>query len=248
MNVASEALAALDEERSALEEEFGLPVGASLADIDERVREVSARRDAMSTAQADMNLRFGELDQRLGQAISDWSFDELKLDFYQLKCRLQESRRELVVLLLAKRMLEKSMAAWESRSQPEVFEQASRLLSTMTEGAWTRMHMTAEGRMVATSASGDVREVRHLSLGTCQQLYLSLRVAMLMRASTVGRSIPVIADDILVNFDANRRVRAAEVLAELAQMRQVIVFTCHRETARVLCEACASTTYLEFAK
>lgn len=245
---ARKALASLDEERRALEEEHGLPAGVSLADIDERVREASARRDAMSVAQADMNQRFGELDQRLGQAVSDRTSDELKLDFQQIRCRLHESRNELVVLLLAKRMLEKSMAAWESRSQPEVFEQASRLFATMTEGAWVRMHMTAEGRMVATSASGDVREVRHLSLGTCQQLYLSLRVAMLMRASTVGRSIPVIADDILVNFDANRRARAAEVLAELAQTRQVIVFTCHRETAQVLREACASTTYLEFAK
>jgi len=169
----------------------------------------------------------------------------LKLRYQQGRCRLRESKYELVSLLLAKRMLEQSIAAWESRSQPEVYAKASRLLSLMTDGAWERMRMTAEGRLVAVSGNGEVREVRHLSLGTCQQLYLSLRVAMLLHASSVGRSIPVIADDILVNFDAARRAASARVLAELAQARQVIVFTCHRQTVDALREADPSLTYIE---
>ena len=73
------------------------------------------------------------------------------------------------------------------------------------------------------------REPVHLSLGTCQQLYLALRIALLITADNVGRNIPIIADDILVNFDSKRRAAAARALAELARHRQVIMLTCHEE-------------------
>ena len=126
-------------------------------------------------------------------------------------------------------MLEAAIAAWESKSQPEVYRQASRLLSLMTDGRWVKVAMTPEGRLQVMDAVKTEREPVHLSLGTCQQLYLALRIALLITADNVGRSIPILADDILVNFDARRRVGAARALAELARTRQVILFTCHEE-------------------
>jgi uncharacterized protein YhaN len=162
-----------------------------------------------------------------------------------LRCELRERKSELVTLMLAKRMLEKSILAWESRSQPEVYAQASKLLELITGGVWVRVSMSPEGTLNAVSASGEARNVRHLSLGTCQQLYLSLRIAMLMHAGDVGRAVPVIADDMLVHFDAERRKNAALALAQLAEVRQVIVFTCHRETVEALQAAQPGLNYLE---
>ena len=43
-------------------------------------------------------------------------------------------------------MLEAAIAAWESKSQPEVYRQASRLLKIMTEGRWAKVAMTPEGQ------------------------------------------------------------------------------------------------------
>ena len=90
------------------------------------------------------------------------------------------------------------------------------------------------------------RDPVHLSLGTCQQLYLSLRIALLLAADNVGRAIPILADDILVNFDSRRR-GAARALAELAKMRQVIMFTCHEEVVSVLREVSDATNVIELA-
>ena len=91
-----------------------------------------------------------------------------------------------------------------------------------------------DGRLQVTDAVKTVRDPVHLSLGTCQQLYLALRIALLICADNVGRAIPILADDILVNFDAQRRAGAAEALAELARHRQVILFTCHEEVVEAL--------------
>ena len=213
--------------------------------LDALVRRASEERDALSGALEGVDRRCGELEQRLGAARADSSFGRLKLEHEQLQCRLREAKRELVTLLLAKRMLDNAIAAWESRSQPEVYAQASRLLALMTGGAWVRVSMTGDGRLTATARDGSPREVRHLSLGTCQQLYLALRLAMLLHASAVGTCVPVLADDILVNFDERRRLAAATALAELSAKRQVIVFTCHKETVEALLESCPDANCIE---
>ncbi|MEG0681929.1 MAG: sugar ABC transporter ATP-binding protein, partial [Raoultibacter sp.] len=137
-------------------------------------------------------------------------------------------------LLLARRALESAITAWESTRQPEVYRQASRLFSDMTEGKWVQVRMSGEGVLQVVDALKNVYEPLHLSLGTCQQLYLSLRIALLMAAENVGRATPILADDILVNFDADRRVGAARALRELSTQRQVILFTCHEEIVNLM--------------
>ena len=181
-----------------------------------------------------LNRRYGELKQLLSRAEEEREFDEIKLECEQVRTRMEESACDYARLLLARRMLEAAIAAWESKSQPEVYRQASRLLALMTDGRWTKVSLAVDGRLQVTDAVKTVRDPVHLSLGTCQQLYLALRIALLICADNVGRAIPILADDILVNFDAQRRAGAAEALAELARHRQVILFTCHEEVVEAL--------------
>ena len=70
-------------------------------------------------------------------------------------------------------------------------------------------------------------------------------MALLLTADNVGRAIPILADDILVNFDAERRRGAARALAELAVTRQVILFTCHEEVVAALREAAPDATRID---
>lgn len=197
------------------------------------VQKVQQRSGLLETSEH-LNRRYGELKQELSHAVKEKEFDALKLQAEEVKTRIDESSREYARLLLAKRMLETAIGAWESKSQPEVYRQASRLLSVMTDGTWVKVAMTAEGRLQVVDAVKTARDPLHLSLGTCQQLYLALRIALLMTADNVGRSIPILADDILVNFDSERRAGAARALAELARMRQVLLFTCHEEVVKAL--------------
>lgn len=202
--------------------------------IEAALQAKEGQRGALQGLASDFDRRIGELGERLQHAASDRQLDALKLEYQQVRTRLRESKHDLVELLLAKRMLERSMALWESTGKPQVYHEAGQLLSLITGGRWVEVSLAATGSIVVRDAGGNEAKPRHLSLGTCQQLYLALRIALLMNAGEVGRNIPVLADDILVNFDGERRKGAAEALARLAQKRQVIVFTCHRETAAAL--------------
>ena len=206
----------------------------TVATIDAAIAQKSQQREGLLEASESLNRRYGELKQELSQAKRLHDFDDLKQEYQQVQTRESEAYREYATLLLAKRMLESAIAKWESKSQPEVYRQASRLLSLMTDGRWTKVEMTEEGRLQATDAVKTKRDPTRLSMGTCQQLYLALRIALLMEADNVGRAVPILADDILVNFDAERRKGAAKALAELAGSRQVILFTCHEEVVEAL--------------
>lgn len=240
-----EGLAAAQSQRAAIFERVRLRDGESLAAFDAAIARKTRQRAGLQEASEKANLRFGELTQELSQAKYLHSFDELKLRYQQVRTRQNESARDYARLLLAKRMLEAAIAAWESKSQPEVYRHASRLLSDMTGGRWVKVSMTPEGSLQVTDGVGAMRSPQHLSLSTCQQLYLSLRIALLIAAENVGRSVPVLADDILVNFDESRRAAAARALTELAQHRQVMLFTCHKEIVDVCAHACPSVNVVE---
>lgn len=221
--------------RDELYAEMGFrPERGTLEAVDAFIARKTRQREGLMENSEHMNRRYGELSQILDQGAGERTFDELKLRYEELQTRRDESAMEFAKLLLARRMLETAIAAWESKSQPEVYARASELLASMTDGAWTTVSMSEEGRLQVGNDLLIAREPVHLSLGTCQQLYLALRIALLITADNVGRSIPIIADDILVNFDSRRRVAAARALAQLACHRQVIVLTCHEEIVETM--------------
>jgi uncharacterized protein YhaN len=73
--------------------------------------------------------------------------------------------------------------------------------------------------------------VEGMSDGTCDQLYLALRLATVESRLETSEPMPFIVDDILINFDDERSKATVKVLAELAKKNQVILLTHHRQIA-----------------
>ncbi|OUO92384.1 sugar ABC transporter ATP-binding protein [Gordonibacter sp. An230] len=224
-------------QRCLLFEDVEVRSEATVEAIEGAIEQKTRQRAGLRETSESLNRRYGELKQELSRAEHLRDFDQIKLRYQQVRTRFDESVQDYARLLLAKRMLEAAIAAWESKSQPQVYRRASRLLALMTDGRWTKVSLSSDGRLEVVDAVKTTREPVHLSLGTCQQLYLALRIALLMEADNVGRAIPILADDILVNFDSSRRAGAAKALVELASCRQVILFTCHEEIVEALREA-----------
>jgi uncharacterized protein YhaN len=76
--------------------------------------------------------------------------------------------------------------------------------------------------------------VAALSRGTREQLFLAVRIAVVEDLARKGTTLPLLLDDVFVNFDDSRAEAAASVLCELAQAgHQVLLFTCHVHLARL---------------
>jgi hypothetical protein len=119
--------------------------------------------------------------------------------------------------------------SYEHERQPETLKEASRYLVRMTRGRYPRVWTPFGQRiLMVDDAEGHALPVEALSRGTREQLFLSLRLALAAYSARHGAPLPMVLDDVLVNFDAARAQAAAEVLTEFAAAgHQVLVFTCH---------------------
>ncbi|MCW2979871.1 MAG: hypothetical protein JWO14_1598 [Solirubrobacterales bacterium] len=84
-----------------------------------------------------------------------------------------------------------------------------------------------------------IKRVDQMSRGTREQLFLSLRIAVIERFVETTVPAPVILDDAFLESDDDRSEKIFESLAELAAKTQVIVLT-HRpgEIAEALAAPC----------
>ena len=62
-----------------------------------------------------------------------------------------------------------------------------------------------------------------------------------------GEALPIVMDEVLVNFDPARARLAAGAIAELAHERQVLFFTCHPATRDLLVEAAPEAVAIRIA-
>ena len=61
----------------------------------------------------------------------------------------------------------------------------------------------------------------------------------------VEKSLPVIVDEILVNFDPDRTRRAAAAFSDISRTNQVLVFTCHPAMVEAFQAACPDAQLIE---
>lgn len=85
--------------------------------------------------------------------------------------------------------------------------------------------------LVAVRSNGEKVAISGLSEGTADQLFLSLRLALLELRT--AEPLPFIADDILTSFDEPRTRHILELLSQFGQRSQVIVFTHHAHVAEL---------------
>jgi hypothetical protein len=77
-------------------------------------------------------------------------------------------------------------------------------------------------------ADGTSLSLDLLSQGTREAVFVSLRMALAAAYARRGAVLPLILDDVLVNFDTRRARAAAEVLRDFSNAgHQILMFTCH---------------------
>ena len=149
----------------------------------------------------------------------------------QIKKATRAWRERAAVSLFLERIRED----YEQHRQPETLQEASGYLTQLTGGKYTRIWTPlAHDILFVDNADGQPLPVQVLSRGTREQLFVSLRLALVAAYARRGIHLPMILDDVFVNFDAGRTKTACAVLRDFAkQGHQLLVFTCHEHVWRM---------------
>lgn len=158
-----------------------------------------------------------------------------KTELAALEARRAELSGQYEALSLAIETLREANDELQQRFSPALGRRAAEIMARLTGGKYTELSFSRELDATAKREGDTIaREKAFLSAGTADQLYLALRLAICELALPEGCSCPLILDDALVNFDDERMGLALEVLKEISENRQVILFTCHDREARYM--------------
>ena len=94
-----------------------------------------------------------------------------------------------------------------------------------------------KGTLLIEQKGGDLKEPSSLSTGTREQLYLAIRLAFVMHYCRDSEPLPLVMDDVLVNFDDRRARQTLDVLIERSREVQILFLTCHRHVTELVHEA-----------
>ena len=170
----------------------------------------------------------GSLRAKLERLESEEESSRLRMERNRLVEQIRDHAREWTKRRIVERLLEEAQSRFERERQPGVVRQAEDFFRRITGGEYRRVSAPL-GRKTIEVAGADRRakEPSQLSRGTREQLFLSLRFGLIRELGKRTEPLPVVVDEVLVNFDPDRGLQAAHAFVELSRTNQVLVFTCH---------------------
>jgi uncharacterized protein YhaN len=169
--------------------------------------------------------------------------------------RLQDHVAEYATLHLARHVLDRAVERYRARHQDSMLARAASFFERLTDGDFATLEIQSEeGNAVLKAVRSDSGRldasvsIDGLSDGTRDQLFLALRLAGIERHLADREPMPLIIDDVLVNFDDRRAGATLRCIAEFSKQTQVLLFTHHHHIVELAQKAIASQLVIhEFA-
>ncbi|HVE84013.1 MAG TPA: AAA family ATPase [Myxococcales bacterium] len=208
------------------------------AALDAAAERCAARLAELEARRREAAEQLGRRRERLSALEQDGEARQLRLEEERLAARAGALAERYAVDRLALELLERAKLRHDAEHQPRLLQLAGERLSVLTSGKYARVQASDDGAVLfAVTREGKEVSAEALSRGTREQLYLAFRLAVIAELHEARGAVPVVLDDVLVNFDLERARGAARALRDLSQTHQVLAFTCHASVAEVLVDA-----------
>ncbi len=169
-----------------------------------------------------------ELEHRCARASEQATADQVDGEIEALDADLDHLESEHDRKLLLAHVIREADRRFRDEHQPDVVRRAAGYLKTITSARYDRINVGEGGSFHVRGAGSDALvEASRLSTGAREQLYLSIRLAVMNHLDQGRERLPLCVDEAFVNWDTERRKKGFELLRQLLKTRQVFVMTCH---------------------
>ncbi|MBK8907664.1 MAG: AAA family ATPase [Rhodospirillales bacterium] len=210
------------EAEAASEDSDSLP-GRSEA-LDQEIAELSTRRSELAR-------RIGEISNQLQGMDGGDAAARAAQDAEAQLARIREDAERCITYRVAIALLTRAVAAYRESHQGPLLAHAGALFGSLTcrsfEGLATDLDDRDQPVLLGIRPGGASLTVDAMSDGTRDQLYLAIRLAAIEAYLAHNEPMPLVLDDILINFDDARAAATLRVLYDLSRRTQVLLFTHH---------------------
>jgi uncharacterized protein YhaN len=239
----------LQETRVALEEQLAaLLEGGTLTDLRRAAIEAEAEAPAetLEMLEADLARVTAETEaarqemHALALAAAEKGsgqrpLSEVEEDRATVEAAVRALELEFEAAAQALAVIEDVAVSRHARIAPIVAREASACLHHVTGGVHGDLVIGPDFR-ISLRTAGPASSEKSLSKGALDQLYLSLRIALVRFLCDDREAVPMLFDDPFANYDDQRLRAAMELLRDVGRRHQVLLFTCREDVAAVATE------------
>ena len=195
----------------------------------------------------DINLKIQNIENKLsGKKIK---LHTLQLDYQNIESKLENlsSIEEKIVdsnnkkvnlekleksMNLAKEVLENAYDKMKNTVTPKFTDKLSETIAQITERKYTKVRFNDDTGLLVELENGNYVQASRLSIGTIEQLYFSLRLAMAEELSK--EKMPIILDEAFAYYDTKRLKNILKYISERFRHEQILLFTCTNREKEIL--------------
>lgn len=161
--------------------------------------------------------------------------------------KLEEEYKELnfqnEAIELAKQELENAYNQMKKKVTPNFTNNLSKIMKKISNEKYTNIRLDEKDGLIVEIQNGDYIPVEYLSIGTIDQLYLSLRLGV--ASSISNENLPIILDETFAYYDEERLKNILEFLHIEYEDRQIIILTCTGREKDILQKENIEFNYIE---
>jgi uncharacterized protein YhaN len=102
---------------------------------------------------------------------------------------------------------------------------AGEYFAAISDNRYVRVKKSlTNGEIICITADNKERRIPELSTGSRERLLLAMRLSLIEYIEKSIEPLPVILDDVFVNFDYKRREKMYQIVKKFAENRQVLFF------------------------
>ena len=169
-------------------------------------------------------------DSRISEKVEEMISS--KEEYENLKEELEILQEKEKYFELTKKFLEKAYEKMKNSVTPKFTQNLSEIVAKISNGKYQKVSIHEKEGLVVETKNGEYISANLLSVGTIDQLYLSLRLSMLDEISK--EKMPIILDEAFAYFDDERLKNILLFLNEQTKEHQVILFTCSIREKEIL--------------
>ncbi|WP_417737451.1 ATP-binding protein [Rosistilla oblonga] len=215
-------------------------------DLDRRWESLNQKIEQTKERIGGLQTRQGELTAEMKQLTEDRRLTEAQLELGCIELQIRKCIEQWQTLGMTSKLLDEVCATFEKERQPETLREASSFLKQLTDGKYLRIWTPlGTNRLNVDNRDGKALPIEVLSRGTREAVFIALRLALAAAYARRGVMLPLVLDDVLVNFDRRRAVHAVRTLQHFAELgHQVMMFTCHEHIVEIFHEVAAEVRLL----
>ena len=210
----------LKENTPSFNEEEVLPTREELNERETRVRAELAKA-ADENKKRVMDLANSQLS--IENLERDGTYTEVLQEFENQKASTQKLVDEWVLNKIAAGMIQETLNQVTKERFEEIIFDAENYFRLLTDGEYEKI-VFKEEELFVQHRRGQVVEVKVLSRGTSEPLYVAIRLAYIKNTQDMIE-LPIIMDDPFVNFDRSRQKNMYQLMQEFGEDVQIIYFT-----------------------